>query len=860
MAPRRKGASTQGLERYRAKRSADRTPEPFGPVAQPLPPAPGKPRLFCVQKHAARRLHYDFRLELGGVLLSWAVPQGPSTDTSVKRLAVEVEDHPVEYADFEGIIPEGNYGAGAVIVWDKGLWVPLEDPEEGMKKGKLYFELRGYKLRGNWHLFRTKGRGKDESSKEWLLVKKADAWAGAAGAQALTPESIYSGLTLEELRDGHEHAAETRAELTKLGAPRRAVSARQVGLMLAETRERPFSASGWIFELKYDGYRVLAAREDAKPLLLYRRGSDSTAVFPEIARALSGLPYERLVLDGEIVVLDEQSRPSFGRLQKRALLQRASDVARAAVELPATLYVFDLLGFEDFDLRPLPLLRRKEILRRVLPRAGPVRFADHLEEHGEAFYDEVRKLRLEGMVGKRADAPYRAGRSAHWLKVRADRTDDFVIVGTSPAQGSRSGFGALHVAAYEDEALAYAGKVGSGFSEEDLKRIPELLAADRRKTPPCTGPTPAGKEHVWVEPRHVCEVRYKEWTGEGMLRQPVFLRLRDDKPPEECVRELTLSGDRGRGVKAGVLPEPAAPEPTTEKRIGFSNLDKVFWPEQGYTKGDLIEFYREISPWLLPYLRDRPVVLTRYPDGIAGKSFFQKDAPGFIPGWVRTERMWSEHAQREIDYFIADDVETLVYLANLGTIPLHVWSSRVKTLQSPDWCILDLDPKGAPFAHVIELALAIRKLCEAIELPSFIKTSGQAGLHVLLPLGRQMTYEQSRTLGELLARVVCEELPEIATITRAVGSRGGRVYVDYLQNGHGRLLVSPFSVRPVPGAQVSTPLRWSEVGARLDPAAFTIRSVVGRFEKLKADPLRPVLDEAPELARVLERLAGRLER
>ncbi|MBI3932541.1 MAG: DNA ligase D [Acidobacteria bacterium] len=849
----REKARRDRLGSYRAKRSADRTPEPFGPIPGAPAAEVGRPRLFVVQKHDARRLHYDFRLELGGVLLSWAVPKGPSTDPAEKRFAAEVEDHPVEYADFEGIIPEGNYGAGPVIVWDRGVWIPLEDPQEGLEKGKLLFELRGYKMRGVWTLVRIKGKGK-ERSKDWLLIKHAgDAWAGPEGMRALAAESIYSGLTLEEMRDGSERADEIRRELVRLGAPRHRVDAPKVGLMLAETAERPFDRPGWIFELKYDGFRVLAAREDGEARLLYRRGSDSTSVFPEVARALRGLPFEGIVLDGEVVVLDEGARPSFERLQKRALLQRGSDIARAAVELPATLYVFDLLAFEDFDLRPLPLVGRKEVLRRILPRAGPLRFADHVEEGGEALYAQVERLRLEGIMAKKADAPYRAGRSPHWLKLRVDRTGDFVVVGTSPAQGTRTAFGALHVGAYEGGRLVYAGKVGSGFGEEDLVRIEALLASDRRKAPPCAGPVPAGRGHVWVEPRHVCEVRYKEWTREGLLRQPVFLRLRDDKPPEECVREA---------ARPHVAPKAlAAPEPdaAAERKVPFTNLDKVFWPDEGYTKGDLIAFYRAIAPWLLPYLEDRPVVLTRYPDGIAGKNFFQKDAPGFVPGWVRTERMWSEHAQREIDYFVCDDVETLLYLANLGTIPLHIWSSRVQTLGSPDWCILDLDPKGAPFAHVVELARAVHDLCEEMGLPSFPKTSGSTGLHVLVPLGRQCTYEQSRSLGEVMARTLAQRLPEIATTTRAVGARGGRVYVDYLQNGHGRLLASPFSARPRPGATVSTPLTWKEVNGRLDPERFTMKTVPARFERLKTDPLRPVLELKPDLPRALARLAEGLE-
>ncbi len=844
------------LERYRKKRSADRTPEPFAPAPAEAPgeqapagaPAWQRPRLFCVQKHHARRLHYDFRLELGGVLRSWAVPRGLSADPADKRLAVEVEDHPVEYADFEGFIPEGNYGAGAVIVWDRGVWIPHEDPELTLPQGKLSFELRGYKLRGVYHLFRTKQQQQAKQN-EWLLIKKPDEWSGPEGQKALTPESIYSGLTLEELEAGSEKASGIRAQLVGLGAPRRAVEASRVELMLAENRDSPFSAPGWLFELKYDGYRLLAERADGAARLYYRRGSESTALFPEIARAVSGLPFERLVLDGEVVVLDEAARPRFQLLQQRALLQRAADIARASAVLPAMFYVFDLLGFEDFDLRGLPLLERKRLLRELLPRHGPVRFADHIEEQGEAFYREAARLRLEGVMAKRADAPYRGGRSSHWLKLRVDQSDDFVVVGMSPPEGQRTGFGALHVATHLDGRLTYAGRVGSGFTEQELGLTAQRLSADRRKTPACEGGVPKGREHTWVEPREVVEVRYKEWTGDHLLRQPVFLRFRPDKAPAECAMEAPW---------AAPPPAPQAPEAPAvvpEKRLHFTNLDKVFWPEEGYTKGDLIEYYRAVSGWLLPLLKDRPLVLTRYPDGIHGKNFFQKDAPGFVPEWVRTERMWSENAQREIDYFVCDDLETLLFLANLGTIPLHIWSSRVKTLQNPDWTILDFDPKGAPFEHVVRLALEAKRLCEAMQLPSYPKTSGATGLHVLIPLGRQLTYEQSRSFAELVARVITARHPEIATVARNPASRGGKVYVDFLQNGHGRLLVAPYSVRPRPGATCSTPLEWREVGADLDPAAFTIRTLPERLAR-KPDLLEGLSQASPDLTAALAQLAG----
>jgi bifunctional non-homologous end joining protein LigD len=578
-------------------------------------------------------------------------------------------------------------------------------------------------------------------------------------------------------------------------------------------------------------------------------------VFPEVARAVRALPFAGLVLDGEVVVLDEEARPSFQRLQKRALLQRTADIQRAAVELPATYYAFDLLAFEDFDLRPLPLLERKALLRRVLPKAGPLRYLDHVEEQGEAFYAEVSRLGLEGIVAKRAEGPYRAGRSADWLKLRVDRSADFVVVGFTLPEGSRVGFGALHLAAYESGALVYAGRAGSGFSEQQLQQVRAELEADRRSEPPCQGPVPTGKGHVWVEPRLVCEVRYKEWTDDHLLRQPVFLRFRDDKRPEECVREEPSS----EAEALALLPPPREEAPP-ERKVPFSNLDKIFWPEEGYTKGDLIEFYRAVSPWLLAYLQDRPLVMTRYPDGIRGKSFFQKDAPGFAPGWLRLERIWSEHAHREIDYFVCDDEESLLYVINLGTIPLHVWGSRVSSLALPDWCILDLDPKGAPFTDVVAVARELHALAEEMEVPAFAKTSGSTGLHVLVPLGGRCTFEECRTLGELMARVVCSRLPEIATTARVIGARGGRVYVDFLQNGHGKLLAAPFSARPVPGATVSTPLVWSEVKADLDPWRFTIRTVPERFRRMKDDPLCGVLEEKPDLARALARLGERMPR
>jgi bifunctional non-homologous end joining protein LigD len=849
------------LDAYRAKRSLERTPEPAGAVARE------SGRLFVVHQHAARRLHFDLRLEMEGVLRSWAVPKGPSYDSAEKRLAVHVEDHPLEYGDFEGLIPKGNYGAGAVIVWDRGRWTPIGDPLEGLAKGKLLFELHGYKLRGTWTLVKIK-----KSEKDWLLIKERDAYA-SADPEELPAQSVLSGLTVEELGEGRDTGEVIRRELTRLGAPKSTVELKTVKVMLAETAEKPFTRKDWLFEPKLDGYRVLAARVKGESRLVTRNGNDCAASFPEVIRAVAALPFERLLLDGEVVALDDEGRPSFQRLQGRARFLRPIDIRHAAVEYPVTYYAFDLLGFEDFDLRPLPLTQRKELLRRVLPPLGALRYLEHVEEEGEVLYHEAERLGLEGVVAKKANAPYKGGRSPHWIKIRSRKTDDFVVVGFSAPKGSRGGFGALQLADYMNSELVYAGRAGSGFSDKQLAEVTRQLEQHKRADPPCSGPIPQEKGITWVEPLLVCEVEFTEWTHEGLLRQPVFLRFRDDKRPEECVRpegagresdqtENLSEPERARDLSGepskppGKIPRSRGRPRNEEQELPFelTNTKKIFWPDDGYSKGDLLEYYRAVSPWLLAYLRDRPVVMTRYPDGIAGKSFFQKDAPGFRPEWIRTERMWSEDTQREIDYFICDDVASLLYVINLGSIPLHLWASRTATLEKPDWCVLDLDPKGAPFEHVVELALAGRELCRKIDLPVMIKTTGSSGLHLMIPLGRQCTHEQSRTLGELLARCMVDQLPATATLARQVSRRDGKVYVDYLQNGSGKLIVAPFSARPLPGAPVSVPLKWREVNKELDIRAHTIKTVPERMRKLRTDPLAEVLELEPDLVGALERL------
>ncbi len=831
--------SKDNLGTYRAKRSADQTPEPFGSRASV------SGRTFVVQKHSARHLHYDFRIEYDGVLKSWAVPRGPSFDPADKRLAVHTEDHPVEYGDFEGIIPEDNYGAGAVIVWDQGFWVPREDIDEGFKKGKLLFELHGHKLRGLWTLVKIK-----KSEKEWLLIKERDAWATKDGEQPWVDNSVFSGLLVEELKAGRDLRSEVRETLATSGAIAQDVTPKSVELMKAQVGDGPFTDEEWLFELKYDGYRLLAAREGTQPLLLSRQGFDITATFPEVAKAVVKFPFNDFILDGEVVVHDEEGRPSFRRMQKRGRLTHRAEIQRAAVEYPAALYVFDLIAIEGYDLRSLPLLKRKEILKSVLPPAGSLKYSDHVETVGEAFFEQVKKMELEGMVAKRKSSSYHAGRSSSWLKVRLDRTADFVVVGFSEPKGSRVGIGSLHLAAYDGSDLVYAGAVGTGFKTDELTKIRALLEPTVRDGPSCIGEmVPLGQSHRWVEPELVVEVRYKEWPDGALLRHPVFFRFRDDKPKEDCVRP---GGDPVFGS-----PEPLADD-APRTLVPFTNLDKIFWPDEQYTKGDLIEYYRSVARWILPYLANRPVVMTRFPDGIDGKSFFQKDAPQWTPDWIRKEMVWSEDSGKETNYFICDDVETLLYIINMGTIPLHVWSSRLTHLERPDWTILDLDPKEAPFEQVIDVAIALRELCEDIELPCYVKTSGSSGIHVLVPLGGQCTYAQSKSIAELLGRVTAAAHPEIATVTRALSGRAGRVYIDFVQNGHGKLLVSPLCVRPLPNASVSMPLDWSDVKSGLRMSDFTIKTAPDILCGRTVDPMLAVLDEKPDLSNALQKLSERV--
>jgi len=818
--------------------------------------------MFVVHQHDATRMHWDLRLEIDGVLCSWAVPKEPSMDPDDKRLAVKVENHPLEYVHFEAVIPPGNYGAGPMIAWDRGLFRPLIDPAQGMIDGEIKFELYGYKLRGAFTLVHTgkgtRGKFSGRGSNDWLLIKKRDEHAEAflASKRPLSEASVLSGLTVAELEArAPRHQAILQA-LTDAKIPKRAIAAGSVEPMLCQTADVPFSSGDWLYELKYDGFRMMAHGGAGLAKLRYRSGLDPTDRYPEITSAVRALPIGDLLLDGEIVMLDAEGKPDFHKLSFRGQMHRASEVQRAALASPVTYIVFDLLAAGGHDLRNVPLVERKTLLRRLLPDVGPLRYSDHIEQHGEALLQQVVSRGMEGVVAKKKSSVYKSKRSPDWLKMKADPEADFAVCGYTAPKGSRTGLGALHLCVWVDERWVWAGKVGSGLDDKLLAELTAELSQKPKWKP--TFPRPeASSDAVWIAPELVVQVRYREWPQDSSLRFPVFERLRRDKQPKECGMPARHTGEApppkepGPGDSMELVVDE---DPASSRELRLSNPKKLLWKDENITKGDLIAYYRSVAPYLLPYLKDRPTVLHRYPNGIDGEMFYQKDMPDWSPPWLRTTTLWSNHSQREIHYLLLDDADGLAFVANLASIPIHCWASRIADLEKPDWTIIDLDPKNAPREHVVPLALAIHKLCEDIGLPNFVKTSGQSGLHVLIPLANQCTFDQARTLAYLISLIIERQHPTMATTARNPAARGGRVYLDWGQNAHGQLLVAPYSVRPVSGAPVSMPLVWDEVVPDLDPKQFHLRNALERISSWPSDPVLPVLTTRPDLAAALSAL------
>lgn len=858
------------LDDYRKKRDATRTPEPVG--AEPRRPVvPTMNGAYVVHLHDASRRHYDLRLEAAGVLASFAVPKGPSFDIDAKHLAVHTEDHPIEYLDFEGVIPDGNYGAGPMIVWDRGQVRYLDfSSEEGLEKGKIDFVLTGFKLRGRFALVRLK-----DSQNEWLLFKKRDAFASKErDILHEAPRSVLSGLTVEELGEAPAIARRIEDEAAALGAPARSATPAKLVPMLCGGATPALDDPSLLYELKLDGVRILAEKEGPAVRLRYRSGRDATASYPEIARALASLSAERVVLDGEIVAFDEGGRPSFQRLGRRIHLTRASDVRRAVYEVPVVYVVFDLLALGEHDLTSLPLEERKRFLRELCPGSGVFRVLDHLVGSGSALLDFCRAQKLEGLIAKRRKSLYIPGprRTDDWLKVKCERDEDFVIVGYTVGEGARRELGALDIATYEGDRLVVRGKVGSGLDDATVELLLARLGPLVTTTPTAEGdyqPAPKGRTHV--RPELVTNVRFLGWSEDGHARFPVFRGLREDLPPTACTAIPHADGDAERRAPETVVEDanaPAAPSelPTSTQarpmaRFSVTNRNKIFWPELGLTKGDLVAYYEAVAPVLLPYLKDRPVVLVRYPDGVHGKSFFQWNVPVGLPSWVQTMTMPARRDDKHTKtVFLVRDTDSLLYLANLACIPIHILAFRTGAVyEACDFLTLDFDLKGASFTIAIDLARSLHEILEAIGLPGFPKTSGQTGLHVLVPLGPGVSFDTAKALADLLGRLLVERHPRTATMERIVEKRGGKVLVDTGQTGPARTIVAPYSVRASPRATVSTPVTWDEVTPALDPALFTMQAVAERTRSL-GDPMASMLGTEPDVASAVARLGQLLGR
>ncbi|MEZ4228911.1 MAG: DNA ligase D [Polyangiaceae bacterium] len=866
------------LRKYREKRDPGRTNEPFATAEAAAGTRVGS---FVVHLHDASREHYDLRIQSGSTLLSFAVPKGPSLNPVDKRLAVQTENHPLEYLDFEDVIPEGNYGAGPMIVWDTGTVRYLEDPvEEGLAKGKVDFWLDGYKLKGRFALVETGSRHKPKPKQpQWLLLKKTDAYSSDRDIVGEEPYSVISGLRVDQLESKPALVAELVQLAKEGGARRRKLDVSNLNPMLCATEGATLSDASRIYELKLDGVRIVADKLGEEVSLRYRKQRAATLTYPEVVRSVRALAPKRIVLDGEIVAFDAQGKPSFERLATRIHATRPLDVARARRDVPVVYMVFDVLALEDWDLTQMPLLARKQILMRLLPGRGRLRALDHLDEDGRPLFELCKHEGLEGVVAKRKDAVYRPGptRYQDWVKIKTERDDEFVIVGWERKRRSRT-LGSLILAAYEGDALKLRGKVGSGLDDATQDQLLERLRPIEVDECPAAGELErAPMERHFVEPRHVVSVRYLGWSDSGSLRFPVFRGLRNDKDPHDCTAmpgeqrlEHAPPEEAGEASLEAGLAVPAVGRGASAARRGerlitrarLTNQAKVFWPDEGYTKGELCEYYAAIADTLLPFLKGRPIMLVRYPDGINGKSFYQWNAPKGTPEWLRTLQI--RHEERDgktVSTFLIDDADGLIHIANLGCIPVHVLACREGSLDTCDFLTIDFDMGDNPFRHAVTLALSLKELLSELGLVGFPKTSGQTGMHVMIPMGDAargggVPFETAKILVELIGRLLWLRHQDITTMERRVNDRGGKILIDVGQTGRSRTIVGPYSVRAYPGARVSTPLEWDEVHLALDPAAYTMFTVPARMAE-REDPLRGLLEvdvDVPAAVAKLERL------
>ncbi|PYU42780.1 MAG: DNA ligase D [Acidobacteria bacterium] len=859
------------LEEYRRKRRFDLTPEPSGKDVQAT-----SENTFVVQKHAARRLHYDFRLAINGTLKSWAVPKGPSLNSADKRLAVETEDHPLDYGGFEGKIPEGSYGAGTVMVWDRGTFTVegTLDARKQLEREEIKFNLNGEKLRGSFVLVKLRH---SEKGNEWLMMKHKDAAEDSAWNIEEHDGSVLTGRTLEEIKEElppKRKASPIRA--AELQGARKCSMPSRVEPMLATLTDRPFSDPNWLFEIKWDGVRALARIENDALTLRSRTGVDMDKRYPELASLPDALAARQAILDGEIVALDTRGHSDFELLQERMHVRAPSESLLSRV--PVVYFVFDLLYCDGYDLRETPLLDRKQLLYRLLRTSEQFRYSDHQLEHGKELFGLAEQNGLEGIVAKRADSPYVGDRSPYWVKLKITKTVDAVVGGWSAPRSAALPFGSLLLGLYQGKKLRFIGHVGSGFDAKKLKEVTSKLKELAAPACPFDTVPETNERPSWVSPVLVARVKFSGWTQEHSLRHPVFLALREDARPLDCqweneaapaadptaVRAPEFVG-RVLNTKAQIEAElfKGGSETVTielnGKRLRLSNLNKVYFPESGYTKRNLLAYYYRMADFVLPFLADRPLVLRRYPDGIKGQAFFQKDLREGIPEWFTTMPLDSEKRGEEIHYATANDRASLLFLTGLGCIDHNPWSSRYADLEHPDYFFFDLDPsEGTDFSVVVTIARVLHEKLEELRLASFLKTSGATGIHLYIPVEPVYTYEQLRTFAEIVARTVTAEHSNLVTNERSVARRpAGRVLIDVQQNALGRPLAAPYAVRAFPQAPVSAPLLPRELRPGLRPASLNIKTVFARLKE-KGDLWGDFWERRQRLENAIESLSRRV--
>jgi len=840
------------LEEYKRKRDFEKTPEPGAARVAVSGARGGK---FCVQRHDATHLHYDFRLEIDGTLKSWAVPKGPSLDPSVKHFAAHVEDHPLAYGDFEGNIPKGEYGGGSVMLWDHGTFELIGDEsgEAQIARGDLKFELHGEKLMGTWALVHMKGRGEGKNKDNaWLLIKKKDDAAQPGWDIEQYAVSAKTGRTQAEI--AADLPAKKTAKITKTAAKKQAatipgaVAAPMPGFftpMSASVADGMPHGDNWMFEIKWDGVRGLIFIDDGAMKIYTRTNNRCEQQYPELQVLPHYIDAQQAVLDGEIVALDAKGISKFELIQPRIHTRDAAAVAKMASKSPVHLYLFDLLYLDGYDLRRTPLRERKRLLESIVRPFELVRVSSHLTGSGKELLEAARQNGLEGLIAKSADSVYESRRTRTWLKLKVTAEQEFVIGGYTP--GERDTFGSLAVGFHEGGKLIYAGNVGTGFTEKILRDLLTKMQSRIIEQMPFAPDKMIPKGTVWVRPELVAQVKYAEWTNDRKLRAPVYLGLRADKEALEVGRETVVESLLPANKKEVALTIDG-------HALKFTNLDKLYFPEDGYTKRDLLNYYDAVSSLLLPHLKDRTLSLKRYPNGIHGQFFFQKNTPESYPAWLRTETIGE--AGRKIRYVLADDRAALLYLTNLGCIDQNPSMSRVGSLENPDFILIDLDPVECPFAKIVEAALLVKEKLDAIGLTGYPKTTGGDGLHIYIPLEPHYTFDQARSFAEVIARLVAAQRPDLFTMPRSVEKRQkSRVYFDYLQLRESKTISAPYVVRAHAGAPVATPLSWDEVRPGIEPGQFTLANAMDRFSRV-GDLFRGVLEKPQNL----EKAFGKLEK